>query len=79
MVPPAQHGWARGPLGLQLCLGPMQGHPSFFLRLMDTAFSSPVKVVHILELCFYYAITLLQAVNVPNAAVSTLDIFVFNL
>lgn len=41
---------------------------------MDTAFSKPFKVVHILQLCFSHAITLLQAVDVPKAAVSTLEV-----
>lgn len=75
MAPPAQCGWVRGSLrgdlaNLQLWLGPMllsvaRGH----------GFLQTFKVVHILKLCFSYAITLLQAVNVPNAAVSTLEFF----
>lgn len=44
---------------------------------MDTAFSKPFKVVHILQLCFSHAITLLQTVDVPKLLFRHWKLFLF--
>lgn len=81
-MPTAWGEWPRGSLGgaLPACssgLAPCSGIIGSCLRLLDTAFSGPFKAVHgaYSKTVFSYAITLLQAVNVPNAAVSTLEFF----
>lgn len=71
--------WVGALLAYSSGLVPCSGIIGSCLRLLDTAFSGPFKAVHgaYSKTVFSYAITLLQAVNVPNAAVSTLEFFFF--